>query len=373
MIGVTWAAARHGARVASGNHRSEPALDLRGIARVIPRYRILGWALVVLLFAGVALVISSGYVAKRVRVWADPWAHRWDGGCVPATSPPMTFPDAVLCQESMLANQEAARSQVGRIWQRLPTAGCGVAASAIGCPPRCRARRRTSSSRQCGTSWAGWSCSFSQRSQCCSARCCRVALPGLQDVRPRLGSLLAIGLAAMIVTQFFFVLAATLNLIPHSGIPVPFLSRGGHSTLALLIALAVALAMMPRTVATKQRVPDAAALGATRPPNLPAPVSSPASPPAWPSSCWRRWCPTQPRWHRCQPRTRATVHRANCAKPPGKGCCRPHPIRVPARPTGSSTGAPWWRSASTGGPRCGRIARSAAGPGRHLGPRACHA
>ncbi|MGE0297756.1 MAG: penicillin-binding transpeptidase domain-containing protein [Pseudonocardia sp.] len=55
--------------------------------------------------------------------------------------------------------------------------------------------------------------------------------------------LFAAGLAASILGQYAFVLAATLNWIPHSGITAPLLSRGGQSTLALAAGVILALAV----------------------------------------------------------------------------------------------------------------------------------
>ena len=73
------------------------------------------------------------------------------------------------------------------------------------------------------------------------------ARPGTARGRPARASvpvmLVGSGLAAMIVGNFLVVLLATLNLIPHTGIPAPFLSHGGQSTLALLTGIAVALAL----------------------------------------------------------------------------------------------------------------------------------
>ncbi|MFI6227924.1 penicillin-binding transpeptidase domain-containing protein [Micromonospora echinospora] len=266
MIAVTWAAARHGASVAAGSHERGPGLDLRGLALVIPRYRLFGWALVVLTFAGAALVMASGYVAKRVRVWADPWEHRWDSSCVPVSNPPKTFPGASLCQESMLANQEAARSQLakslaavadGGLWGR----GLGDRMSAV-VPGQATDFVLAAVWNKLGGLVV---LAVAALVVLLGAALRRVAAPGLRTVRPRLAALLAIGLAAMIVGQFFFVLAATLNLVPHSGIPVPFLSRGGHSTLALLLAITLALAMTPRATGTSPPAPGPAARRSWRP------------------------------------------------------------------------------------------------------------
>ncbi|MEJ2857628.1 MULTISPECIES: penicillin-binding transpeptidase domain-containing protein [unclassified Saccharothrix] len=50
---------------------------------------------------------------------------------------------------------------------------------------------------------------------------------------PTAARLFAIGVAALLVVQFGYVFLATIAWVPHSGFTVPFLSRGGQSTLAL--------------------------------------------------------------------------------------------------------------------------------------------
>jgi cell division protein FtsI/penicillin-binding protein 2/cell division protein FtsW (lipid II flippase) len=81
--------------------------------------------------------------------------------------------------------------------------------------------------------------------------------------------LFAAGLAASILGQHAFVLAATLNWIPHSGITAPLLSRGGQSTLALAAGVVIALAVAYHD----HRPPDARVVDpASTPPRAPTKV-----------------------------------------------------------------------------------------------------
>ncbi|MCH8038455.1 MAG: FtsW/RodA/SpoVE family cell cycle protein, partial [Proteobacteria bacterium] len=55
----------------------------------------------------------------------------------------------------------------------------------------------------------------------------------------RFGRLLAIGLTAGLAAQAIMHIAVNLRLLPATGIPLPFISQGGSSLLAMLIAAGV--------------------------------------------------------------------------------------------------------------------------------------
>ena len=57
----------------------------------------------------------------------------------------------------------------------------------------------------------------------------------------RLGNLLAIGITTAIVTQAFFNISVSLNLLPSKGITLPFVSAGGTSLFISLAAMGVLL------------------------------------------------------------------------------------------------------------------------------------
>jgi len=55
--------------------------------------------------------------------------------------------------------------------------------------------------------------------------------------RDRFGQLIAVGVATTILLQSFVNIAVTMDLIPATGMPLPFVSYGGSSLVTLLIAL----------------------------------------------------------------------------------------------------------------------------------------
>lgn len=57
----------------------------------------------------------------------------------------------------------------------------------------------------------------------------------------RFGSLLAIGLTAMIAAQAFVNLSVVVGLVPTKGIPLPFVSNGGSSMMVSLFAMGILL------------------------------------------------------------------------------------------------------------------------------------
>lgn len=71
-----------------------------------------------------------------------------------------------------------------------------------------------------------------------------IAIRGLRtsmSAPDRFGSLLAIGLTAMIAAQAFVNLSVVLGLVPTKGIPLPFVSNGGSSMLVSLLAMGILL------------------------------------------------------------------------------------------------------------------------------------
>jgi cell division protein FtsW len=73
---------------------------------------------------------------------------------------------------------------------------------------------------------------------------CIIAMRGVRAAMyapDRYGSLLATGLTAMIAGQAFVNISVVLGLVPTKGIPLPFVSYGGSSMLASLIAMGILL------------------------------------------------------------------------------------------------------------------------------------
>ena len=73
---------------------------------------------------------------------------------------------------------------------------------------------------------------------------CVIALRGVRAALfapDRYGALMATGLTAMIAGQAFVNISVVLGLVPTKGIPLPFVSYGGSSMMASLIAMGILL------------------------------------------------------------------------------------------------------------------------------------
>ena len=60
------------------------------------------------------------------------------------------------------------------------------------------------------------------------------------------GSLIAVGVLTHIAVQVIINVAVVTNTIPSTGIPLPFISYGGSSLMALLIEMGIALGVSDR-------------------------------------------------------------------------------------------------------------------------------
>ena len=245
-IAITWAATRQFVRRRSAGFGAggRPRALLR---RTVAAYQLfLAIGVVLLGLTSVVAVGFTDYVHERAQVWSDPWVYRWGAGCVPSTQPPAVDlpPGLSFCQRSLAADTESERSQVaaalsaiadGGIWGR------GLRDTASGTVPA------GSTDFVLAVMWdklGGFvvlGCALLVVLLGAALRRAIPPPPDRDDPGPTPARLFATGLAGMIVGQFLFVFAATLNVLPHSGIPAPFLSRGGQSTLALLLAVTAVL------------------------------------------------------------------------------------------------------------------------------------
>ncbi|MBM2622035.1 FtsW/RodA/SpoVE family cell cycle protein [Actinoplanes sp. LDG1-06] len=241
-MGVTWYATRHNL----DRNRLPGESGRHGFA-IVAAYRLFVGAAVLLIAATLAL-LTTDYIGERGRVWNDPWRFRWDAPCAVVDAPAhvdQDVPDGrVACLRSLAADAESERSQVSR----------AIAATADGGLWGRGLHDRVSAAVPAGSTdfvlavvWnklgglvviaAGLLLAL------LSAALVRAATLDPAAGRPSLLVLFAAGLGTMLTGQFLFVLAATANVVPHTGIPAPLLSRGGQSTLAIGMGVALLLAV----------------------------------------------------------------------------------------------------------------------------------
>lgn len=210
---------------------------------------------------GIALAVAP-YIWNRFRTWWEPWIYTWVSPCVPApagSAPPFAVPDgSVACQEALQTVVAGRLSQIsqglaaiadGGLWGRgLPDTMTGR----IPAGPTDLVLAVT------------WNKLGGLAVLVLSALVVLlgVALVALHHtLRPAAragdpGRLLVAGAVGTIVGQYLYVLAATLNVVPHSGITAPFLSRGGQSTLAVSIIVMIAVAVGYRRSGAVGRTAD---------------------------------------------------------------------------------------------------------------------
>ena len=62
-----------------------------------------------------------------------------------------------------------------------------------------------------------------------------------QVAKDLLGTLICVGVLAMILFQIFENVGMTMGIMPITGIPLPFMSYGGSSTITYLVAIGLVL------------------------------------------------------------------------------------------------------------------------------------
>lgn len=253
-MGVTWCATRYNL----DRDRVDGEGPRRG-AHLKAGYRLFV-GVAVLAIAGAMALLTTDYVGERGRVWNDPWRFRWDAPCAVVDSPDqVTVPAGrIACRRSLAADAESEDSQLAR----------AIAATADGGLWGRGLRDRVSGAVPAGSTdfilavvWnklgglaviaAGLLLAL------LSAALVRAATVDPAAARPSVLLLFASGLGAMLTGQFLFVLAATANVVPHTGIPAPLLSRGGQSTLAIGAGIALVLAVARYAGPAPQAVPAA--------------------------------------------------------------------------------------------------------------------
>ncbi|AGZ41551.1 penicillin-binding transpeptidase domain-containing protein [Actinoplanes friuliensis] len=247
-LGVTWAATwSNVADRPDFGSGPAPARFSRNLRRMAAGYRFYFMIALPVLPLAVIGLFWTGYIGERGQVWLDPWAYRWGAGCAPvpqagAGGAALLPENVIACQRSLLADTESQRSQVAAALSAVADGGLwghGLADTASGRVPA------GATDFVLAVMWnklgglAVLACAgLTILLGVAVVRAVRSARPGVNAA-----TLFAAGMATMLVGQFLFVLSATVNLVPHSGVPAPLLSRGGQSTLAFLIGIIVVLAL----------------------------------------------------------------------------------------------------------------------------------
>lgn len=278
-VGITWAATRHAVQQApdlrSGSWYHRIGRRLRRTVAAYRPFLLPGGGL--LLVTGLIAWFATDYVSERGRVWADPWLFRWAAGCLPPdsdTTPPGIPAGFVACQRSLLADAESERSQMAQALATVADGGLwgrGLADTASGALPAGSTDfiLVVMWNKLGGLVVVAAVILVILLGAALRQAAGRASTPTAGG--PGLAGLVAAGFTAMLVGQCLFVFAATLNLLPHSGVPAPFLSRGGQSNLALLWGVLLVLGL---SLAGSGGVPGASrAATSVRPPGY---ASAPA-------------------------------------------------------------------------------------------------
>ncbi len=209
--------------------------------------------LIILVFVGFGL--TSDYVQVRLDVRLHAWDYNWNALCVdppPRMLDVPTGPDGSdVCLRSLLSAAAGDRSQVakavaavadGGLWGRglrdsrsriVPLSATDFVIAALW-------------NKLGGLVVMGAGALLAMLAFALSRAVWRLHTGGEpdRDLPPaaRPPRLFAAGVTTSLLGQYLFVLFATLNWVPHSGITAPFLSRGGQSTLALAVGVVLALA-----------------------------------------------------------------------------------------------------------------------------------
>ncbi|MCX2949698.1 penicillin-binding transpeptidase domain-containing protein [Lentzea sp. NEAU-D7] len=205
-------------------------------------------------------VLQMPYVQTRQDAWHRPWTFNWSVACAPAPSGvivPTDTPDGLLpCLETLDGASAGKRSQIAQSMAAVADGGLwgrGLSDTLLGQLPA------GSTDFILAVAWnklggiAIILLAVLLAMLAVALARCRTHLDRFADTddqavqrRIRAARLFAAGLAGMLVAQFGFVLVTTLNLLPHSGITAPFLSRGGQSTLALTAGVLMAVWLLYR-------------------------------------------------------------------------------------------------------------------------------
>lgn len=219
-------------------------------------------AVIVVVVAGYLLVLGRG-MEGRIGAWADPWQYRWN----PPQSAIATLPPGVdlgasaakvrgglpvtFGMESGVDLRRADNAQMARVQTAIALGGLwGRGLSSVLEP--------TVPVVEADFVLAGiWNklgavvvIALISLFVLLWYALVRVPIHRSGDVTRDTADLLRVGVAAMVVVPVLYILGATANLWPHTGLAVPFVSYGPQVTVAMVLLLCLAVAVSFRASAS---------------------------------------------------------------------------------------------------------------------------
>lgn len=211
--------------------------------------------LLALAAVGFLVMLTTSYITTRWETQRNPWVYNWAQSCTDVTAggqPPVVPAGTTACQETMAGEHSSVHSQIAQSLATIADGGLwgrGLTDTTSGSLPA------GSSDLVLAVIWSKLGgLVVVLLSALLAVLAAALARLSRTTGKPASAQRLFIGgLAGMILAQFLFVLAATVNAVPHSGITAPFLSYGVQSTVALGIGVIVAVLLHyrgePRPVA----------------------------------------------------------------------------------------------------------------------------
>lgn len=213
--------------------------------------------LLALVAVGFLVMLTTSYITTRWETQRNPWVYSWAQSCTDAAAgkPAPAVPDGTTpCQETMAGEHSSTHSQIAQSLATIADGGLwgrGLTDTTSGTLPA------GSSDLVLAVIWSKLGgvvvVLLSALLALLAAALAKLSRATGKAASPE--RLFIGGLAGMILTQFLFVLAATVNAVPHSGITAPFLSYGVQSTVALGIGVIIAVLLHYRTEPQPQPQP----------------------------------------------------------------------------------------------------------------------
>jgi cell division protein FtsI/penicillin-binding protein 2/cell division protein FtsW (lipid II flippase) len=213
--------------------------------------------LLALAAVGLLVMVSTSYITTRWETQRNPWVYNWAQSCVDApekAAAPATPPGTAACQETLGGGFASTNSQIAQSLATIADGGMwgrGLADTTS------RGLPAGSSDLVLAVIWSKLGgvvvLLLSALLALLAAALAKLSRTTGQAASPE--RLFIGGFAGMVLVQFLFVLAATVNAVPHSGITAPFLSYGVQSTVALGLGVIIAVALHYRTEPLPQPPP----------------------------------------------------------------------------------------------------------------------